>query len=327
MEALRRREFTALLGSAALDGPFIARAQQPTMPVIGLLDTSPGTGAKMAAFSEGLKIESFVINQNVVIEYHSAEGDYDRLPRLAADLVNRKVAMIASIGVPAALAAKAATTTIPIVFAIESDPVQFGLIGSLNRPGGNITGVTNMAKEPEQKRLELLHQMIAAATTLALLVNPNNPTVETQTQGASAAARKMGFQVKVLRAIAENDFAAVFAELAESGAGGLTISDDELFVRNNAELAALALRRRVPAIFQHREFVMAGGLMSYGGNLTETYHQAGVYSGLVLLGAKPADLPVYQSTKVEFIINLKTAMSLGLTFPSMLFDDATEVIQ
>ncbi len=297
------------------------------MPVIGFLDSSAATAAKLTAFYEGLKIEGFVRNQNVAVEYHSAEGNYDRLPGLAADLVNRKVAVIASFGMPAALAAKAATTTIPIIFALASDPVQSGLIGSLYRPSGNISGVANMADAREQKRLELLHELIPSASDLALLINPANPNAEIQMQDALVSVRKMGIQVDVLHASAESDFAAAFATLTELRAGGLAISDDELFINRSARLAELAVRRAVPAIFEHREFVAAGGLMSYCSDLTETYHQAGVFSGLILKGGNTADLPVYQSTKVEFLINLRTAKSLGLTMPPALLSRANEVIQ
>jgi putative ABC transport system substrate-binding protein len=324
---LRRREFTVLFSSAALAWPLTARTQQATMPVIGFLDSSAGTAAKLTALYEGLKIEGFVRNQNMAVEYHSAEGDYGRLPGLAADLVKRKVALIAAIGMPAALAAKAATTTIPVIFAVESDPVQVGLINSLNLPGGNITGVTNMARELEQKRLELLHELMPLASVLALLINSTNPNAETQTRDGLATARKMWLQINILYASAESDFATAFATLAGLRVSGLAIGDDEVFVSRSEQLATLLVRRAVPAVFQHREFVVAGGLMSYGRDLTETYHQAGVYSGLVLKGAKTADLPVYQSTKVEFLVNLKTAKSLGLTFPLSLLGRANEVIQ
>jgi putative ABC transport system substrate-binding protein len=323
---LRRRDFTALLGSAALAWPLTARAQQRAMPVIGFLDASAATAARLTAFYEGLKIEGFVRNQNVAIDYHSAESDYSRLPRLAADFVNRKVVVIAAAGIAAALAAKAATTTIPIIFAVGPDPVQMGLIGGLNWPGGNISGVTNMAEKREQRRLELLHELIPTAAIFALLINPTNPNAEAQTRGALAASRKMGLQLNVLHASAEGEFATAFATLAGLQASGLAISDDELFISRSAQLAALAVRRAVPAIFQHREFVAAGGLMSYGNNLTETYHQAGVYSGLILKGGKTADLPVYQSTKVEFLVNLRTAKSLGLAFPLTMLGRADEVI-
>jgi ABC-type uncharacterized transport system substrate-binding protein len=324
---LKRRELLGLFGSAALAWPLPMRAQQPAAPVIGFLDTSAATAQKLTAFYEGLKIEGFVRNQNVMIEYHSAQSDFGRLPGLADDLVNRKVSVITSIGTPAALAAKAATSTIPIIFAVACDPVHSGLINSLNRPGGNITGATNVAEAPEQKRLELLHELVSTTSIFAFLINPTNPKAEIQTRNGLAAGRKTGLQVNVLHASAESDFDAVFATLTESRGGGLVISNDELFVRRGAQLAALAVRRAVPAIFQHREFAAAGGLMSYGRNLTETYHQAGVYSGLILKGGKAPDLPVYQSTKVEFIVNVRTARSLGLTFPLTLLGRADEVIQ
>ena len=325
---MRRRQFIALAaGAAALPLPLVARAQKPAMPVIGFLDTSADAGPKLISFYEGLKIEGFVRNQNVAVEYRQAEGDYGRLPGLAADLVNRNAAVIVSVGIPAALAARDATTTIPIVFAVGSDPVQIGLVTSLNRPEGNMTGVTNMAVELAQKRLELLHELIPMATIFGLLVNPTNPNAETQTRDALLAARKMGLQVNVLHATMESDFDTVFATLVELRAGGLAISNDGLFLSRSKQLAALAVRRAMPAIFQYRAFVTAGGLMSYGSSLTEFYHQAGVYSGLILKGGKPADLPVFQSTKVELIINIKSAKSLGLTFPLTLLGRADEVIE
>ncbi len=324
---MRWREFIALFGSVTLAWSLTVHAQQAAMPVIGFLDSSAATAAKLTAFYEGLKIEGFVRNQNVAVEYHSAESDYGRLPGLAADLVHRKVAVIASTGMPAALAAKAATTTIPIIFAVGSDPVQIGLISNLNRPGGNISGVTNMAEDREQKRLELLHELIPTASVFALLINPADPNAETQTRDALAAARKMGLQVNVLHASAESDFATAFATLAELRAGGLAISDDEFFISRSAQLAELAISRALPAIFDQREFVAAGGLISYGGDLTETYHQAGTYTGLILKGGNIADLPVYQSTKVDFLVNFRTAKSLGLTLPLSLLSRANEVIQ
>jgi ABC-type uncharacterized transport system substrate-binding protein len=324
---LTRRKFIAVFGGAALAWSLTARAQQAAMPVIGFLDSSAVTAAKTTAFYEGLKIEGFVRNQNVAVEYHSADGDYGRLPGLSTDLVNRKVAVIASNGMPAALAAKAATTTIPIIFAVASDPVQIGLISSLNRPGANISGVTNMAEEREQKRLELLHELIPTASVFALLINPANPNAEIQTRDALAAAGKMGLKVNVLHASAESDFATAFARLAELRAGGLAISDDEFFISRSTQLAELAAGRALPAIFDQREFVAAGGLMSYGGDLAETYHQAGVYTGLILKGGNIADLPVYQSTKVDFLVNFRAAKSLGLTLPPSLLSRANEVIQ
>ena len=324
---MRRRELVGLLGAAAFAWPVTLRAQHSGMPVIGFLDSSALTAPKLTAFYEGLKIEGFVKNQNVALEYHSAGGDYSRLPKLAIDLVNRKVTVIASAGIPAAMAAAAATSTIPIIIAVGSDPVQLGLMKNLNRPGGNITGVANMAADREQKRLELLHDLMPTATVFALLVNPTNPNAEQQTRDTMAAAQKMGLQLNVVQASAETEFDTAFAALKNLRVSGLAISDDELFVSRSAKLADLAVLRAMPAIFQHREFVAAGGLMSYGSNFTETYHQVGVYSALVLKGAKTADLPVYQSMQVQFIINLKVAKSLGLTFPLTLLSRADQVIE
>lgn len=323
---MRRRELLGLLGGAAFIRPLSAPAQA-AIPTLGFLNSSVAIRAKLAAYYEGLGIEGFFRNQNLTIEYHSAGGNYDRLPSLATDLVKREVALIAAAGMPAALAAKAATTTIPVVFAADSDPVQVGLVTSLNRPGGNITGVTNTAKRREQRRLELLHELIPVATRFGLLVNPANPDAEMQTQDVLAAARKIGVQITILHASSENDFDRAFSVLAKSQARGLVIGDDELFISRSVQLAALAVQRAVPAVFEHRDFVAAGGLMSYGSDLTETYHQAGVYSGLVLKGDKSADLPVYQSNKVELIVNLRAAASLGLTIPPTVLASAIQVFQ
>jgi putative ABC transport system substrate-binding protein len=250
------------------------------------------------------------------------------LPALAADLVGRKVNVIATAGgTPAALAAKAATTTIPIVFGIGNDPVQMGLITSLNRPGGNITGVTTLSGEIGPKRLELLHEVVPAATIIALLINPNNPAAETQSTELQPAARTLGLQLHVLHASAERDFDAAFASLAQLRAGGLVIGADAVFNTRSEQLAALTLHHAVPAAFQYREFAAAGGLMSYGDRATEEYRQMGVYTGRILKGEKPADLPVQQSTKVELIINLKTAKALGLTVPQLLLGRADEIIE
>jgi putative ABC transport system substrate-binding protein len=324
---LNRREFIAFIGGAALDWPLTLRAQQPALPTIGFLDASVGTVAKLAAFYAGLKTEGFAKDRNVAVEYDAVEGDYGRLPGLAASLVNRNAAVIAAAGLPAALAAKAATSAIPIVFAVEADPVEAGLVISLNRPGGNITGVSAAAADRERKLIALLHEAIPAATVFALLVNPANPAAESQTRDARAAAREMGLHVNVISAKAETDFDAVFAAVADMRAGGLAIGEDELFIRRGAQLAALALRRGVPALFQHRESVTAGGLMSCGSNVAEIYHQAGAYSGLILKGAKAADLPVYQSTRIEFVVNLKTANALSLSLPPALLDRADEVLR
>lgn len=324
---LRRREIILWFGCAALAAPLAARAQQVQMPVIGFLDTAAGTVLELTTFYEGLKIEGYVRNQTMAVVYHSAAGDYSRLPSLAADLVNRRVSLIAAIGLPAALAAKGATTTIPIVFAVEPDPVQVGLIPSLDKPGGNMTGVTDLAAGREGKRLELLHELMPLATVFSLLVNPANPTAEAQAQDAVATARKLGLQIDVVHASVDSDFDMAFAALAGSRARGLVIGDDELFISASAWLASLAVRRNVPAIFQGKAFATAGGLMSYGSNLVETYHQAGVYSGLILNGAAPADLPVYQSTRIEFIVNVRTAKSLGIAVPLATLSAANEVIK
>jgi putative ABC transport system substrate-binding protein len=323
----RRREIILLFGSAVFAAQLAARADEPQMPVIGFLDTAAATAVELAIFYEGLKIEGYVRNQTLAVVYHSAQGDYGRLPSLAADLVNRRVSLIAAIGLPAALAAKGATATIPTVFAVEPDPIQAGLIPSLDKPGGNMTGVTDLAAGRAGKRLELLHELMPTATVFALLVNPRHPTAEAQAQDAFSAAGKMGLRINVIHASAASDFDTAFAALAGTRAGGLVISDDELFMSASAQLAALAVARNVPTVFQGKAFAAAGGLMSYGSDFVETYHQAGVYSGLVLKGATPADLPVYQSTRIEFIVNLKTAESLGIAMPSTMLGAANEVIK
>jgi len=324
---LRRRKFIALLGGAAIAWPSTLHAQQPTMPLVGFLDSSAATGAKLNAFYEGLKTEGFVRNRNVAIAYHSAEGEYARLPELASDLVNRKVSVLASAGIAAAMAAKSATTTIPVIFAIGPDPVQIGLVDSLNRPGGNITGVTDMAVMSEQRRVELLHEVIPTAIPIGLLVNPANLNAETQTRNVLTKAGTMGLKVNIIRASAESDFDKAFAMAADLRVGGMVISNDDLFVSRSGQLAALALRHAIPTIFQEREFVAGGGLISYGTGLAETYHQVGAYAGLVLKGGSAADLPVYQSSHVEFMINMKTAKSFGLSVPQDLITAANEVIE
>jgi putative ABC transport system substrate-binding protein len=327
---LRRREFITLLGGVSLARPLLARAQQPAMPVIGFLNGgSAGPFAHLvAAFSEGLKETGYVEGQNLAIEFRWAEGQYDRLPALLTDLVHRQVAVLAATSTPAALAAKAATATIPIVFATDGDPVQLGLTASLSRPGGNVTGVTQLNVEVGPKRLELAHELIPAATVIALLVNPTNPVAEAVSKDLQAAARILGLQLHVLHASTERDFDAVFTTLVQLRAAALVIgSADPLFGSRAAQLGALALRHAVPAIYQFREFAAAGGLISYGGRFADTYRQVGVYTGRILKGQKPADLPVVQSTKVELILNLKTARALGLTIPLPLLGRADEVIE
>jgi putative tryptophan/tyrosine transport system substrate-binding protein len=324
---MRRREFIAGLGGAAA-WPLIARAQQPALPVIGFLNGGlPGGYAPMvAAFRQGLKETGYVEGQNVAIEFLWAEGQYDRVPAMAAELVGRKVAVIVA-NTPGNLAAKAATTTIPIVFTIASDPVQIGLVASLSRPGGNITGVTQLNVEVGAKRLEFVHELIPTATLIAVLVNPTNPNAETQLRYLQAAARILGVQLHVLQASTERDFDTVFATLAQLRAGALVIGVDVFFVSRIDQLAALALRHAVPAIFQDRAFAAAGGLMSYGGSTPDSYRLAGVYAGRILKGEKPSDLPVQQATRVELIINMKTAKAFDLTFPRTLLGRADEVIE
>ena len=317
-----------LLGGAAA-WPFAARAQQAAMPEIGFLgsDSRDRRASRLRAFQQGLSETGYLEGRNVAIEYRWAEGQTDRLPAMAADLARRQVAVIASLGgIPSAMAAKAATQTIPVVFVVGGDPVELGLVASVNRPGSNLTGAITLNVELGPKRLELLHELVPMATVMALLVNPTNPNAEIQTRDTQAAARALGRQLHVLNAKTEHDFDAVFATLVQLR-GALVVGAGAPFIGRSEQLAALAVRHAVPAIFQGGDFAESGGLMSYGGSIADAHRLAGVYTGRILKGEKPTDLPVQQITKVELIINLKTAKGLGLTVPLSLIGRADEVIE
>jgi putative ABC transport system substrate-binding protein len=327
---MRRREFITLLGGAAVAWPLAARAQQPAMPVIGFLNvTSPEANAgRLRAFRQGLKDTGYVEGENVAIEYRWAESQYDRLPALAADLVRRKVAVIATAGSPVALAARAATTTIPIVFALNEDPVRLGLVASLARPDGNLTGINFFNVELVAKRLELLRELIPAVTHVAVLVNPGDAaTAEATVRDLGAAARAMGLQVRVFNASTSRDISEAFATFVRERLDALFVGSDAFFNSRRVQLANLASRHAIPATYPGRDFPEAGGLMSYGSNLTDAFHQIGVYTGRILKGAKPADLPVVQASKFELVINAETARMLGLTVPPSLLVAADEVIE
>ena len=328
---MRRRDFITLASSVAVIWPLAARAQQPAMPVIGYLGSQSAdlSASRLAAFREGLIEAGYAEGKNVTIEYRWAEGQNDRLPALAADLVRRQVTVIATIGsTPAALAAKAASTTIPIVFQVGSDPVEVGLVASLARPGGNLTGVTNLNIELGPKRLELLHELIPTATVVGLLVNPTSPNLaESSAKDLQAAARILGLQLHILHASSERDFDTVFATLHQLQAHALVIGPDAFFIARSEQLGALTARHAVPAITQYREFAAAGGLMSYGGSTKDADRRAGIYAGRVLRGERPAELPVQQTAQVELVINLKTAKALGIMVPTSLLGRADEVIE
>ena len=326
---MKRRDFFTLLGGAVA-WPLSARAQQPAIPVIGFLHSgAPGPlAAQVAAFNQGLNEIGYVAGQNVAIEYRWAEGHYDRLPALAADLVGRKVSVLAPAGgIPPALAAKAATTTIPVVFLMGSDPLKAGVVTSINRPEGNVTGVSFLINSMGTKRLELLSQMAPRASTIGILVNPTNPDAEIEARDAQAAAQAVGRKLIVVKASSENDFEAAFAALVEQGAGAFTIGGDPFFDSRRDQIIALAAHHRLPAIYLLRIYPAAGGLMSYGTSLSDAYRQQGVYVGRILKGEKPADLPVIQPTKFEFVLNLKTAKALGLDVPPSMLAIADDVIE
>jgi putative tryptophan/tyrosine transport system substrate-binding protein len=326
---MRRREFIVLLGGSVAVSPIAARAQQPSMPVIGLLDSRASRDAPqlLAAIRQGLKDTGFVEGQNVAIEYRFAGNQNERLPALVDDLVHRHVAVIAALGTPATMAAKAATTTIPVVFGTAGDPVKLGFVASLNRPGGNVTGVALLTLAVTPKRLELLHELIPTAKVVALLVNPANPTLaEENSSSVRSAADALGLELHVLNASTEHDFDEVFAKLIQMRVGGLVIGADPFFYARQEQLGALAARHAVPAIYETREFTAAGGLMGYGG-FTDSFRLVGVYAGRILKGEKPSELPVQQSTKVELYINLKAAKALGISVPLPLLGRADEVIE
>ena len=327
---MRRREFIKVIAASAAAWPIAARAQQAPIPVVGFINAASAQNytRQLAAFLKGLGESGYVDGRNVAVEYRWAEGQNDRLPAMAADLVHRQVAVMAATSTPAALAAKAATTTIPIIFELGSDPVELGLVASLSRPGGNVTGVIQWNIEVAPKRLEVLHELLPTARVMALLVDPTDPTnAKTTVSEVSAAAKTFGLQLHVLKASNENDFTGVFAKLIQLGAGGLVVGGGAFFVSHEKQLAALTVRHAVPAASEHREFAAAGGLLSYGSDITDAYRLTGIYTGRILRGDKPAELPVQRATKVELYINLKTAKALGLNVPPALQARADEMIE
>jgi putative tryptophan/tyrosine transport system substrate-binding protein len=324
---IRRREFIGALGGAAAVWPLVARAQQPPMPVIGFLNGgASGYAPYLAGLRQGLKETGYIEGQNVAIEYRWAEGQYDRLPAMAADLVGRQVMVIVA-NTPAVRAAQAATETIPIVFLTGADPVATGLVASLNRPGGNITGVASLVDEVAPKRLELMHELVPKTKTIGFLTNPSNPNAAIFAKDVQAAAGVLGQTVHILNASTEGEIDTAVATFAQLQAGAFLIGNDPFFNSNPGYLVALASRHALPAIYPWREFVVAGGLMSYGISIVDLYRQGGIYVGHILKGEKPADLPIQQAVKVELVINLKTAKTLGLTFPITLLGRADEAIE
>ena len=326
---MRRRDFVTLLGGSAIAWPLAVQAQQRPMPVVGFVNAVSPSGSypPLPAFLKGLAETGFVEGRNVAIEYRWAEGHYERLPALIADLVQHKVSVIAATGTSAAVAAKTATATIPIVFEMGSDPVELGLVASLSQPGGNMTGVGNFTSELGSKQLGLLHELVPRTTTIAALFNPNFAGTEKLLRDAEVAARVLGLQLIVLKASTEEEIEKVFATMAPQGAGALFVGIDSFFAARRDQIIALAARNKLPAIYGLRDFAVSGGLMSYGTDFAEAYHQAGIYAGRILRGEKPADLPVQRATKFEFVINFKTAKTLGIEVPNSMQLLATEVIE
>lgn len=327
---MKRRDFIRLIGAASASWPLAARAQQSTMPIVGFLNSQSERDyqRQLAAFFEGLADAGYVVGRNVQIEYRWAENHSERLPGMMADLVDKKVTVIAATSTPAALAAKAARTTIPIVFETGFDPIQLGLVTNLSKPGENITGITQLNALVTPKRVELLHELVPKANVVGLLVNPANPVLSNaETNGAVSAARNFSITLHVLNASSEGEFEGVFAKLTEMGAGGLVVAADPFFSSRSARLGELAARHAMPAIFENRSFAAAGGLAGYGGNVLDSYRLAGVYVARILKGEKPADLPVQQGTKLELFINAKAAKALGITVPLPLSGRADEVIE
>ena len=329
---MKRREFITLLGGAAVSWPQTVRAQQPATPVIGFLNSQSPDGytERLRGFRQGLKEAGFIEGENVAIEYQWSEGKFDLLPALAADLVSRRLAaIVATGGEPSALAAKQATQTIPIIFLIGDDPIELGLVQSFNRPGGNVTGGTLFSYATVVKRLELLHELIPNnAAAIALLLNPSSPTIaENETRAVKSAALSLGRTIQILNASIEPEIEAVFATIAQQGIGGLLVSGDALFTNRRKQIVDLAARHAIPAIYGWREYIAAVGLAAYGVSLADSYRQTGIYTGKILKGAKPAELPIIRPTKFELVINLKTAKTLGLTVPLTLQAAADEVIE
>ncbi|MCK1390170.1 ABC transporter substrate-binding protein [Bradyrhizobium sp. 1] len=326
---MKRREFVSLAGSAAAVWPLAAWAQKRAMPVVGFINgTSPqGYGHFVAAFRRGLAEAGYIEGQNVAIEYRWAEGHYERLPALAADLVDRRVAVIVATSTPANLVAKQATTQIPIVFTTSSDPVELGLVASLDRPGGNVTGAVTLNVEVVSKRLELLHELVPTASVVAALVNPVNPNAKTQSKALEAAARNIGLRLESVSATTESEIDTALAQLDERQIRILLVDTDGFLFSRRAQLVDLAKRYAISTIFDRREYAEAGGLVSYGGSVEDVYRLAGTYTGRILKGEKPADLPVVQSTTLQLIVNLKTANALGITVPMSLLARANEVIE